>query len=127
MLVHNALACNLWVNLNASKEFGFGAILFYVRQGEKKWPKQSTVEPIVLLFRLLTTAEKNYWPTKLVIEEFVWVIKKTRHLVKSFRGRVIIQTDHFSIFDIIQQSSIISTVSAMQMNVRLIMASQFLH
>ncbi len=48
-------------------------------------------------------------------------------LVESSQEQVIIETDHFSIFDIMQQSSITLTASTMQMNVRLIMASQFLH
>ena len=48
MLVHHDSSHHFWVDLNASKEFGFGAILFHVRQGEKevlegKWPK---LEPI---------------------------------------------------------------------------------
>ena len=84
------------------------------------------VELILFLSRLLTTAETNYWPTELKIAGFVWVIKKARHLVESSLGQVIIQTDHFSILDIIQQSSITSTVSIMQMNVWLIKVSQLL-
>ena len=76
MLVNYDHSCNLWVDLNAFKEFGFIAILFHVRQREEKmsekmWPKRSTVEPIFFLSRPLTTAEKNYWPTKLEITGFV--------------------------------------------------------
>ena len=84
------------------------------------------MQPILFLSRLLTTAEKNYWPTKLEIAGFVWVIKKLRHLVESFRASVIIQTDHSAILDIMQQSSITSMSSTMRMNVCLIRAFQFL-
>ncbi len=118
--------------MDASKQFGFGAILFYVRQGEEevpeeKGPKRSTLEPIFSLSRFLTTAKKNYWPTELEIAELVCVIKKTRHLIESSQGQVILQTDHFSILDIIQQFSITSTASTMRINIRLIRAPQFLH
>ena len=57
---------------------------------------------------------------------FVWVFKKVKHLIKSSRARVIIQTDHSAILDILQQSSITSTTSTMRMNLRLVRASQFL-
>lgn len=74
----------------------------------------------------MTPAERNYWPTELEIAGFVWVIKKTRHLVESSWERVIVQTDHSAILDIMQQSSITSKASPMRMNVRLVRASQFL-
>lgn len=56
----------------------------------KRWPSSSSIQPILFLFRLLTTAEKNYWPTKLEIAGFVWVIKKVRHLFESPHAKVII-------------------------------------
>ena len=119
----------LWIDLNASKEFGFGAVAFHDTEGsslpEGRWPSRTSMQPILFLSRLLTQAEKNYWPTELEIAGFVWVIKKLRHLVESSRAKVIIQTDHTAILDIMQQSSITSTSSTMRMNVRLVRASQF--
>ena len=38
---------------------------------------------------------------------FVWVIKKLKYLIESLHAKVIIQTDHPVIFDIIQQFLII--------------------
>lgn len=93
---------------------------------EGKWPSNTSIQPIMFLSRLLIAAENYYWPTELKIAGFVWVIKKLRHLVESSRASVIIQTDHLAIFDIMQQSSLISTSSTMRMNVRLVKTSQFL-
>lgn len=93
---------------------------------ERKWPSRSAICPIIFLFRLLTRAEKNYWPTELEIAGFVWVIKKVRHIVESSRAKIIVQTDHSAILDIIQQSLITSTASTMRMNVHLVRTSQFL-
>lgn len=77
----------LWINLDASKEFGFGAVIFHTTTDEKlpqgRWPSSNSVRPILFLSRLLTTAERNYWPIELEITGFVWVIKKIRYLVKS--------------------------------------------
>lgn len=75
MLVHHDPARKLWVDLDTPKEFSFGAMLFHIRRGEEEVPegmrpKQSMVEPILFFSRLLTSAEKNYWPTKLEIAGF---------------------------------------------------------
>lgn len=86
-----------------------------------------SMQPILFLSKLLTQAEKNYWPTELEIAGFVWVIKKLRHLVELSRAKIIIQTDHTAILDIIQQSSITSISSTMKINIHLVRASQFLH
>lgn len=104
MLVHHNPDRVLWIDLDASKEFGFGAVGFHavtedaLPQG--KWPTSTSMQPILFLSRLLTTAERNYWPTELEIAGFVWVIKKLRHLVESSRASVIIQMDHAAILDI---------------------------
>ena len=132
ILIHFDENRPLWIDLDASKEFGFSVIIFHVKENVTdeipagKWPTRSQIQPIMFLSRLLTDAEKNYWPTELEIAGFVWVIKKLRHIVESSKYPVIIQTDHSAILDIIRQSSITTTISIMRMNVRLVRASQFL-
>lgn len=120
----------LWIDLDSSKEFRFGAVIFHTDEENKltegTWPLKTSIHPLIFLSRLLSPAESHYWPTELEIAGFIWVIKKVRHLVESARAKVIIQTDHSAIRDIVQQSLITSTTSAMQMNVRLVRASQFL-
>ena len=120
----------LWIDLDASKKFGFGAVIIHTSTNDKlaqgHWPSSNSLRPIFFLSRLWTTAKKNYWPTELEITGFVWVIKKVRHLVESSRVHVIIQTDHSTILDILQQSSITSTTSTIRLNLPLVRASQFL-
>lgn len=120
----------LWINLDASKEFGFGAIVFHTISNEAilegRWPSATNIEPVLFLSRLLAPTKRNYWPTELEIAGFVWVVKKVRHIIESPKASVIIQTDHFAILDILQQSSITSTTSTMRLNLRLVRASQFL-
>lgn len=120
----------LWIDLNASKEFGFGAVIFHINEEneltEGTWPLKTSIRSLIFLSRLLSPAESHYWPTELEIVGFVWVLKKVRHLIESARAKVMVQIDHSAIRDIVQQSSITSTTSAMRMNVRLVRASQFL-
>lgn len=129
-LVHHDLDKILWIDLDTSKEFGFGAVVFHTSTGENlpqgRWPSSGLVKPILFLSRLPTAAEKNYWPTELKIARFIWVVKKVKHLIESSRAHVIIQTDHSAILNILQQSSITLTTSTMRMNLRLVRASQFL-
>ncbi len=128
--VHHNPDKTLWIDLDASKELGFGVVIFHTSTDDKllqgRWPSSNSMRPILFLSGLLTTAERNYWPTKPEIAGFVWVIKKVRHLVEYSRAHVIIQTDHSAILDILQQSSITLTTSTMRLNLRLVRASQFL-
>ena len=129
MLAHFDPSRPLWIDLDASREWGFGVQIFHVKKdftGDQKWPPRTAIEPIMFLSHMLTAAEKNYWPTELEIAGFVWTIKKVRHLVESSTHPVIVQTDHSAILDIMKQSSITSTTSTLRMNVRLVRASQFL-
>lgn len=129
ILVHFNADRTLWIGLDGSKEFGFGAVVFHVREGKEdtnKWPTRIDTEPILFLSRLLSPAENNYWPTELEIAGFVWVLKKVRHMVESSKHSIKVQTDHSAILDIMRQNSIVSTTSTMRMNVRLVRASQFL-
>ena len=76
---------------------------------------------------LLINTKQNYWLTELEIAEFVWVIKKIHYLVKLSKHKLMIQTDHSTIVNIVKQRSIISTTSTMWMNLKLVRASQFLY
>ncbi len=129
-LVHHNPEKILWIDLDASKEFGFGAMVFHTTSGETipegRWPSANIIQPILFLSKLLAPTEKNYWPTELEIAGFLWVVKKVRHIIESSKSSVIIQTDHSAIIDILQQSSITSTSSTMRLNLRLVRASQFL-
>ena len=115
----------MWIDLDASKEWGFGVIVFHVKENDikndasskTKWPPRTAIEPIMYLSKLLTSADKKYWSTGLEIAGFVWVIKKVRHLVESCKYPVVIQTDHSAIVDIMRQKSIVSTSSTIRQEV----------
>ena len=94
------------MDLDASKEFGFGMMVFHVKSNaqdsKSKWPSRVETQPILFLSRLLTTAERNYWPTELEIAGLVWCLKKIRHMVESSKRPVRIQTDYSAIIDIMK-------------------------
>ena len=137
-LTHFDACQTLYIDIDASKDFGFGIIVYhddvqsatnpdssatttmaYTTRGRKK------IRPIMFLSRLLTAAEMNYWPTELEVAGLVWTVRKIRHLIESSKSKVIVYTDHSATTDIVKQSSL-NSVSTLRLNLRLVRASQYL-
>lgn len=74
-LVYHNLDKTLWIDLDASKEFDFGVVVFHTSANKTlpdgRWPSSSSIQPIFYLSRLFTAAEKSYWLTELEIAGFV--------------------------------------------------------
>ena len=83
-----------WINLDTFKKFGFRAIIFYTIFGkailEKRWRFAATIQPVFFLLRLLALIKRNYWPTKLEIAGFIWVVKKVKYIIESSKSNIII-------------------------------------
>jgi len=75
ILVHFDCDRILWIDLDASKEFRFGVVVFHLKKdfviSIGKWPTRTQIEPIMFLSRSLTQAERNFWPTELEVAGFV--------------------------------------------------------
>ena len=117
----------LYINLDASKDFGFGAIVYHIigsiKEGET-YPRRSQIRPILFLSRLLKDAETRYWPTELELAGIVWVLTKTRHIVKSTPHTVVF-TDHGAALGLAKQTTL-TTSSTAKLNLRLIRASEYI-
>ena len=58
ILVHYDQSRTLWIDLDASKEFGFGVVVFHVKNKTvADWPTCPDIEPIMFLSKLLTGAK----------------------------------------------------------------------
>ena len=116
----------LYIDLDGSKKYGFGVMVYHVRgdpQGNS-FPK-ADVQPIFFLSKLLNPAELRYWPTELEVAALIWTLKKIPHMLSQRSGRkVIIFTDHSSTTDITRQTTL-SSSSSDRMNLRLVRASQY--
>ena len=92
-LVHHDLSQHLYLDINASKEFGFRAVIYHYKLrtelnnanavknnsnlGKRQFtPQYSDIQPIMFLSKMLSPAERNYWPTEMEVACLVWVIKK---------------------------------------------------
>ena len=126
-LAHYDSTRPLFVDIDASKSFGFAAIVYHHKHNRIADKLVRTdVQPILFLSRCLNTAEHNYWPTELEIAAIVWVVKKTRHMIESNqKPPVIVYTDHSAAVPISKQTTL-NTTSTDKLNLRLIRASQYL-
>lgn len=131
-LIHFNAFTQLYVDLDASKEFGFGAMVYHVkdyavypRGGTIPYPPKKRIQPIMFLSRLLRPAETRYWPTELELAGIVWVLRKIRHLVESSKHPTVIFTDHGAALGIAKQTSL-TTSSTDRLNLRLVRASDYI-
>ena len=63
----------LFVNLDASKRWGFATMIYYLKLDRlsKNKVARADVQSIMFLSRYLNTIEYNYWPTKLEVADIV--------------------------------------------------------
>ena len=85
----------LFIDLDASKQNGFGAMVYQLN-GELKgsYPARSQIRPVLFLSRLLKDAETRYWPTEMELGGIVWVLSKVRHMVET-APKTIIYTEEW--------------------------------
>ncbi|KAI0997352.1 hypothetical protein K3495_g10831 [Podosphaera aphanis] len=140
ILVHYDNHRQTYIDIDASKEFGVGVMIYHVKdtleqnrdnaslemaKNNTGKPLQKSVQPIMFLSRMLSMAEKNYWPTELEVAALVWTVKKVRHIIEAAETPVIVYTDHSATTSIARQTSL-NTVSVEKLNLRLVLASEYL-
>jgi len=126
MLVHFLSKRQLYVDLNAFKEFGFEAHVYHTKKVKKNiTPQQKSMKSILFLIQLLTDTETRYWSMKLEVVKLIWVLKKTCHLIEVAEQSTIIYTDHAAAVEIEHQFSL-NTTAVKKLNLRLVRASEYL-
>ena len=127
-LVHHDPEKQLYVDVDASKQRGFGVMMYHSTREPSDLhipPPSDSVQPIMFLSKCLSTAEKKYWPTELEVACMVWVLRRTRHIVQSAKRPPIFFTDHAATLAIAKQTSL-SSSSVDRQNLRLVRASEYI-
>ena len=127
-LIHFNKERSFFIDVNVSKQRGFGKMIFHVKNDsiEKSSFSRTEVQSILFFSKQLSPAETRYWLTKLKVAEVVWIVKKIRHLIESFeKSSTIIFTDHFATNELINQISL-NTFNTDKLNFRLIRVFQYL-
>ena len=86
--MHFNAAKQLYVDLDLSKD-KIDDIIYHVRNKQlnvlSEYSFKKDVQSILFFSRLLTSIETRYWSIELKIVDFVWILKKIRHLMKFSR------------------------------------------
>ena len=137
--VHHDSSRFIFVNFDASKKRDIDVMIFHVKNdivSIDDYFNRSSIQFILFLNRLLTVVEIKYWFTKLKIVEFVWILKKIRHMIESSikiilyinhdvaSMKTVIYTNHAITLNIARQSTL-TTSFIDKLNLRLVRASEF--
>ncbi|VZH91969.1 unnamed protein product [Fusarium fujikuroi] len=128
-LVHLDPKKRLFLQLDASIQRGFGAVLYHVKDGyiwkEGTQIPSNVVMPICFISRTLSGAETRYGPTELEMAALVWAMKRLKAHVGSSEGSLTVFTDHSATKQIVEKTTL-DTTSTDRANRRLVNASIYL-
>lgn len=126
-LVHFCSDRTLYIDVDASKQRGFGVMVYHLKSTclDTNKPKRIDIEPILFLSRMLTEAESKYWPTKLEMAGLVWVVRRIRHIIEAAKHTSVVFTDHAANTAIAKQTTLTSS-NTNKLNLRLVRASAYL-
>ncbi|KAL8369548.1 hypothetical protein RB595_000061 [Gaeumannomyces hyphopodioides] len=131
-LYHHDPSRLLIIQLDASKEVGFSAIVFQLDPSfdwDKKGAiKRSAIRPIMYLSKQCVDAELRYWPTELEVACLVWVLKRIRPTILSNKSgeKVVVLTDHSATKGLCS-TDVMKTSSPGKANLRLINSAMFIN
>ena len=118
-----------YIDLDTSKKNEIDAMIYHVSLtstiSREEYSQRTKVQFILFLSRLQSSAKIRYWSIELKIVEFVWVLRKIRHLIESFKLSIIVYIDHEISVEIVKQTSL-STSFIDKLNLRLIRASEYI-
>ena len=131
-LCHFDSSQQLYINMNTFKQYEFNIIIYHIKNNSTadfsdkitEFSHQK-IQSILFLNKLLTSAKKNYWFTEMKTTDLIWIIWKTRHLIKSvlLKLTAIVFTDYFVIIFIAQQIYLIMTILMNKLNLWLVWVS----
>lgn len=113
----------LYIDIDASKERGFGAMIYHLKGSDRAKP--TAIDSILFLSKCLLPAKSKYWPTKLEMAGVVWTVRKVHHMIRAACLTTIIWTDHSAIPSIAAQTKL-SLSNVDKLNLRLVRASAYL-
>jgi hypothetical protein len=123
-LTHFDLIRQFLINVNAFKK-EFEVFVYHIKKDSKDITKSTIIESIVFLSKILTSAKKRYWSTKLEIVVVIWVVKKLHYMIRASKHSTIIWTNHSVIVAIIKQTKMI-TSNIDKLNLRLVRVDMYL-
>ena len=125
ILLHYNPSLQLYIDLDASKTFGFRAMVYHSKDNRAPL-KKTSIKLIMFLSQLLTNAETQFWPTELKTASLILTISKVCHMVELAKTPTIVYTDHAGIFLNAWQTNLKSMTATDKLNPHIIRVLEFL-
>ena len=87
--------------------------------------KRSDIEFILFLSRMLSEIETRYWSTELKMCDFVWIVRRIRHMIETIKNITMMFTDHAVNIFIVKQITMNSS-NTNKLNLRFVRVSIYL-
>ena len=116
----------LYINVDFSKKFGINGIFYHVKILCDIYFIRSNIEPIMFFNYLLISIETRYWLIELKFAKLIWILRKTRYLIKISQIFNIVCTNHEIAFNIVKQIILITT-STNKLNLHFVRVSNYTH
>ncbi len=127
-LTHSNIKKQLYENIDVSKKFDIEVMIYHVKDENDQatlYFFRFNILLILFLNRQLKLVEKNYWSIELEIANIVFIIRKIRHMIESFKKFIILFTDHELILNIVKQISLF-IIFTDRLNLRLIKVFEYI-
>ena len=119
----------LYIDFDTNKKNEINAMIYHISStsiiSREEYLQRTKIQFILFLSRFLSSAKIRYWSIELKIVELVWVLRKIRHLIKSFKFSTIVYIDHEVSVEIVKQTNL-STSFIDKLNLKLIRASEYI-
>ena len=106
-LIHSNTKKQLFIDFDINKKFDFEVILYYMkkifRKNDEKYSSYYAIKLILFFSRFIIDIESKYWSIELKITRIIWVLKKTRYIIKITLETIIVYTIHDTIVKIVKQ------------------------
>ena len=124
-LVHFDFTKQLYVDLDFN-DIDMSVMIYHVKLNAFifEYSNRNDVQSIIFLSRLLTSTKTKYWSTELKLEEFVWILRKIRHMIEFIKSSTIVYIDHDVALKIAKQINLITSFID-KLNLKLIRASNY--
>lgn len=128
-LAHHQPARPLFIEVDASKQRGFGGFLYHADLPDNwpldKPPPRTAAQPILFLSKVLSNPEAKLWPTELETAAVVWVLHQSFKIVQSNTAPVVMFVDHSAVAQLAKQTTMHSE-STDRSNIKLARAAEYI-
>ena len=125
-LMHFNSNRQFYINIDVFKRREFETMIYHFKIDVNfdKF-KRNDIELILFLSRMLSEIETKYWFTELKMCDFVWIVRRIRHMIETIKNIIVMFTNHAINISIVKQITMNSS-NTNKFNLRFVRVSIYL-